>query len=111
MKVSRHDRAPRGYGFSYELWYEDARVCHPVPINLIVGLVRRFWIRLARGIRPHHLDRVCSELSDTAKFLDQIVDSYDLPDTASSGLQIRADGLRRALDVLRWQVEKPESQP
>ncbi len=101
MKVRRHEQAPRGYGFSYELWYEDARICHPVPINLIVGLARRFWIRLARGVRPHALERVCSELSDTAKFLDQAVQNYGLPDTVSSGLQIRALGLRRALALLR----------
>jgi hypothetical protein len=56
VRVNLCDVIPTGYGFAYDLPSELACVCAPIPLNLLVGLWRKLWCRLVRGISPDALD-------------------------------------------------------
>jgi hypothetical protein len=63
---------PLGYGRSYHCIDQDATICHPIPINLIVGLWHRFYWRLARGFEPDRLARAESELGEFRRFKERV---------------------------------------
>lgn len=41
--------SPDGYGTAWQLWQMNARVCMPVPLNLIAGAIRATWHWFKRG--------------------------------------------------------------
>jgi hypothetical protein len=41
--------SPDGYGTAWQLWQMNARVCMPVPLNLIAGAIRATWHWFRRG--------------------------------------------------------------
>ncbi len=55
----RHEEIPRGYGVAWEDPVRWARVCYPVPLNRLIGWLRRIRWELAtppRGPRAASAD-------------------------------------------------------
>lgn len=42
-------KIPRGWGIAYHLWTKDASIILPIPINIIVGSIRKFYYSLLCG--------------------------------------------------------------
>lgn len=59
--VPNECESPDGYGTAWQLWQTNARVCMPLPINLIAGAIRAtyHWFRrgfYASGHSPRYAD-------------------------------------------------------
>ncbi len=47
---------PRGYGVAWPLPYSMRYYCLPVPLNLIFGGFRDFWLRVRRPVSQDPID-------------------------------------------------------
>ncbi|HDY68572.1 MAG TPA: hypothetical protein ENH85_12375 [Candidatus Scalindua sp.] len=58
--IDKHmgEKMPRWYGVAY--YTEHIGVCYPVPLNLLVGLIRKLWYWMVRGISPSKIDKQIS---------------------------------------------------
>ena len=59
--IREKEKMPRGWGKAYWDFKIDRpimeKVCYPIPINLIVGLSRRIYYAMTRGLSPSIFDR------------------------------------------------------
>ena len=64
---------PRWYGVAWHAHNRDATVVMPVPLNIVAGLVRRFWQWLQFGwLKPSVLDHTGRFTRDDVLFLRQL---------------------------------------
>ena len=63
-RVDESEKYPRWYGKAYyDFSMSDPRIykiCYPIPINLIVGLLRRIYQAARMGLKPSIFDREIS---------------------------------------------------
>ena len=46
LRLAEGEQLPRGYGVAWRLPDRLVYVCLPIPLNLIVGAFRAFWLRV-----------------------------------------------------------------
>jgi len=61
MKIIRNiyegEIIPNGYGIAYVEYNSDRAVLYPIPINVVVALIRRFWFWVRGGAYEGGYDR------------------------------------------------------
>lgn len=56
-RVGQGELYPRGYGFAYHRYDLHYGICYPLGLNVLVRLVRKFWIWIMSGSAIGH-DRI-----------------------------------------------------
>jgi len=49
--------APRGYGVAYHNFQRGIAICYPIPLNLLIGVLRRLYWRVMDGVKPARRER------------------------------------------------------
>ena len=61
VRVGEAEKFPRGYGIAWRQWDSFGCICAPIPLNIILGAVWRFyWFGLAHagGLLSFHPGRI-----------------------------------------------------
>ena len=48
MRLLEGQSVPKGYGFAWTCWDRPMFVVYPIPFNILLGGVRRLWIKALR---------------------------------------------------------------
>lgn len=54
---------PRGYGVAWPKSEAPIAVCYPIPLNLLLGGIRKVWHAAKRGLNPTETDRQQMEIA------------------------------------------------
>lgn len=54
--VSEGNILPWGYGRAWWDHYRDYAICYPIPLNYLLGMVRKVYFFLAQGVNPTRLE-------------------------------------------------------
>lgn len=71
--AGRYEEIPRGYGVAWEDPVRWVRVCYPVPLNKLIGWLRRIRWDLARPPRGPRAQ--AADVERIAKILERVADN------------------------------------
>jgi len=85
---------PMGYGVAYHDFYRQCAICYPIPLNLLIGVLRRLYLWMERGIGPTKREAYENRISYMTRTIqqqwrkireleDMLEQSDDIPATAS----------------------------
>ena len=62
--VDEGERFPIRYGFAYFDYLKQQVICYPVPLNIVIGGLRRLYWGAVQGVRPAEREQYEKRIAD-----------------------------------------------